>query len=149
MARAAKKTTAARTKTRLRRQNSDSSGKRDTDKIISFVNGLELEELNRLVELAAARRDELRSAARGAFLEEVKLRAANLGVRLTELAGLGSDRRRRANSTGEASKVRGRAKPRIKYRNPETGEAWTGLGRTAKWLAQLEAKGHKREEFAV
>jgi DNA-binding protein H-NS len=146
---AKKATPAAKAKRRTpRKQKSAVSGSRKTGSIGSFVNGLELEELNRLVDMAVARRDELRSAARDAFLEEVKNRAANLGVRLTELVGLKPDRGRRATSSGKAGGRR-RAKPGIKYRNPETGETWTGLGRTARWLAELEAKGRRREEFAV
>ena len=37
----------------------------------------------------------------------------------------------------------------IKYRNPETDETWTGRGRTPRWLAEAEAAGKSREDFAV
>ena len=37
----------------------------------------------------------------------------------------------------------------VKYRNAETGDTWTGRGRTPTWLAALEAQGRKREEFLV
>ncbi len=32
----------------------------------------------------------------------------------------------------------------VKYRNPETGETWTGRGRAPRWL-----DGKNREDFAV
>ncbi|MDX9886511.1 H-NS histone family protein [Thauera sp.] len=32
----------------------------------------------------------------------------------------------------------------VKYRNPETGETWTGRGRAPRWL-----EGKSREDFAV
>ena len=32
----------------------------------------------------------------------------------------------------------------VKYRNPETGETWTGRGRARRWL-----EGKNREDFAV
>ncbi len=32
----------------------------------------------------------------------------------------------------------------VKYRNPETGETWTGRGRAPRWL-----EGKNREDFAV
>lgn len=32
----------------------------------------------------------------------------------------------------------------IKYRNPETGESWSGRGRAPRWL-----EGKNREDFAV
>lgn len=36
-----------------------------------------------------------------------------------------------------------------KYRNPATGESWSGRGRSPKWLAEAQAKGRSREEFRV
>jgi DNA-binding protein H-NS len=125
---------------------SSTRGRRQSNPISSFVNRLALEELEQLVETATARRDELRRSARAAFFHEVRARAASLGVSLADLTGS------RGQRTAEQSKgagVRQRAKPKIKFRNPKTGETWTGMGRTARWIADLEAKGHRREEYAV
>ena len=36
-----------------------------------------------------------------------------------------------------------------KYRHPKTGETWSGRGRTARWLAEEERKGRKRESFLI
>jgi DNA-binding protein H-NS len=35
-----------------------------------------------------------------------------------------------------------------KYRGPN-GETWAGRGRAPRWLAELEAKGRKRESFLI
>ena len=35
------------------------------------------------------------------------------------------------------------------YRNPKTGEMWSGRGRTARWLAAAEKAGRKRTEFLI
>ena len=35
-----------------------------------------------------------------------------------------------------------------KYWGPN-GEEWSGRGRPAKWLTELEAAGHKRDEFLI
>jgi DNA-binding protein H-NS len=35
-----------------------------------------------------------------------------------------------------------------KYRGP-SGETWSGRGRQPRWLAELEATGHNREEFLI
>jgi DNA-binding protein H-NS len=123
-------------------------GRRQSNPISSFVNRLALEQLEQLVEAAAARRDELRRSARAAFFHEVKARAASLGVSLADLTG-SRGKKAAAAEQSKAAGVRQRAKPRIKFRNPQTGETWTGIGRTARWLAELEGKGHRREEFAV
>lgn len=38
----------------------------------------------------------------------------------------------------------------VKYRDPRNSQnTWSGRGRPARWLTELEAKGHKRTEFAV
>ena len=36
-----------------------------------------------------------------------------------------------------------------KYRDPATGNTWTGRGKTPTWLAKLLADGRRREDFAV
>jgi DNA-binding protein H-NS len=37
---------------------------------------------------------------------------------------------------------------RVKYRSPN-GDTWSGTGLVPNWLKQLEAEGHRREEYAV
>jgi DNA-binding protein H-NS len=46
------------------------------------------------------------------------------------------------------SKLRGR-KVKPMYRNPKTGETWSGRGRVARWLAAFEKAGRKRAEFLI
>ena len=36
-----------------------------------------------------------------------------------------------------------------KYRDPVSGKTWSGRGMTPVWLREYEAKGQKREKFAV
>jgi DNA-binding protein H-NS len=58
----------------------------------------------------------------------------------------------RAASKGKRGRPPGARKGNkaaIMYRNKKTGETWSGRGRTARWLAQAEKTGHKREEFLV
>ncbi|MEO0881216.1 MAG: H-NS family nucleoid-associated regulatory protein [Pseudomonadota bacterium] len=37
----------------------------------------------------------------------------------------------------------------IKFRDPKTGDTWSGRGRTPIWLRAHEDAGHKRQKFAV
>jgi DNA-binding protein H-NS len=46
------------------------------------------------------------------------------------------------------SKLRGR-KVEPKYRDPKTGETWSGRGAAARWIAAYEKEGRKRDEFLV
>lgn len=36
-----------------------------------------------------------------------------------------------------------------KYRDPDTGQTWSGRGRTPRWLAAAEAQGQNRDDFLI
>jgi DNA-binding protein H-NS len=112
-----------------------------SDKFKALVDNLTTTELDELIKAATGRKNEEIAGARASFLDEVKARAASLGMSLADLVGLGN---------GKTAKSRAaRTAPTPKYRNPDTGETWSGRGRPAKWLTDHEAKGRKREEFAI
>jgi DNA-binding protein H-NS len=92
--------------------------------------------------LEAAEADR-RKAAVGDVLAMMK----KLGVTLEDLGGATPARKRRAPAAAKAKATR--APVPVKYRNAETGDAWTGRGRTPRWLAALEAEGRQRAEFEV
>jgi len=48
----------------------------------------------------------------------------------------------------EKESNKGKGTTSAKYKGPN-GEEWSGRGRQAKWLTELEAAGRKREEFLV
>lgn len=112
-------------------------------KIRALVYNLSASELDELIRIAAERKNEQLVSAKASFLDEVKARAASLGMSLADLVGLGNGK-----AAGNQSSAAGSGAP-AKYRNPETGETWSGRGRPARWITELEAKGRKREEFAV
>jgi DNA-binding protein H-NS len=114
-----------------------------------MVENLTLPELEALMRAATAKRDELMAGARASFVDEVKARAASLGMSLADLAGLGGGALARSLGAARPKRDARRKSPAPKYRNPATGETWSGRGRPARWLTQLEAQGHKREEFAA
>lgn len=75
--------------------------------------------------------------AKTALLEEFKDKAAELGLSLKALMSSPPAPERKARrSKGE--------KVAPKYRNPETGDTWTGRGREPGWI-----KGKNRDEFAL
>jgi DNA-binding protein H-NS len=105
------------------------------------IDNLTTTELDELIKAATARKNEQIADARASFLDEVKAKAASLGMSLADLVGLGSG----TTAKGQAA----RKAPPPKYRNPDTGETWSGRGYPAKWITDHEAKGCKREEFAI
>jgi DNA-binding protein H-NS len=114
-----------------------------SEKFRTLVYNLSATELNELIKAATARKNEELATAKASFLDEVKARAASLGVSLADLVGLGSGKKN-GKSAGD-----NRVSASAKYRNPKTGETWAGRGRPARWITELEAQGRKREEFAV
>jgi DNA-binding protein H-NS len=114
-----------------------------SDKFRALIYNLSAPELDELIKVATGRKNDELATAKASFLDEVKARASSLGVSLADLVGLGSGKK-----AGKAAGD-GRAPASVKYRNPKTGETWAGRGRPARWITELEAKGRKREEFAV
>jgi DNA-binding protein H-NS len=81
-------------------------------------------------------------------VSEVLALMKKLGVEVSDLDGAV----RKAGRPATKKKAPGagtRPPGPVKYRIAETGDAWTGRGRTPTWLAALEAQGRKREEFLV
>lgn len=54
---------------------------------------------------------------------------------------------RSANKTARKSGVKQTVPP--KYRDPATGQTWTGRGRTPRWLTAAEEQGRHRDEFLI
>ncbi len=101
-----------------------------------------------------------RKAEVGAAIAEIKAKMAMYGITLEDLGGKAKAARGRKPKLAKAAKpakpAKDKAKPAktrkpvaVKYRNPETGETWTGRGKAPKWLAAMEAAGRKREEFLL
>ena len=110
-------------------------------KFKALVDNLTSTELDELIKASTARKNAEIAGARASFLDEVKTKAASLGMSLADLVGLGS---------GKAAKSQTpRTTTTPKYRDPETGATWSGRGYPAKWITDYEAKGRKREEFAI
>jgi DNA-binding protein H-NS len=132
--RAGTRKTARKTSTPARRQQAKPG--LSSDKFRALVYNLSTQELEELIKVAQGRKNDELANAKASFLDEVKARAATLGMSIADLVGLGGGQKA-AGPTG------------VKYRNPKTGETWSGRGRPARWITELEAKGQNREKFAV
>ena len=94
-------------------------------------------------------RDEVQSALSG----KIEMERRELQDKLAEIEKLqggaehGQPGKRRLGRNGLKHPAK-RKKIAPKYRGP-AGEPWAGRGRTPIWLAELEAKGKKRETYLV
>ena len=84
-----------------------------------------------LKQAEAARRAEI-----AAVVVEIQARMREYGITLADLRG-------------GAKKGKPRGAVAAKYRNPLTGDTWSGRGRAPTWLADAMAKGRSRDEFLV
>ena len=105
------------------------------------MSSVDLEKMN-LADLKALQKDlekaiktfETRKLAEARAVLEAKAR--ELGVSLEAILG------------GKPVRTTSSAAP--KYRHPENSElTWSGRGRTPKWIADHEAKGGSREDYAI
>jgi DNA-binding protein H-NS len=82
-------------------------------------------------------------------IAEVGALMRKLGVSLDDLATTPVRAARKAGA-GPAKEKKKVSKPvPVKFRNGETGETWSGRGRTPRWLVAAEAAGRTRDEFKV
>lgn len=110
----------------------------------SIIEQMTLQELIALREGVAERIQTKQAEERDKFVSEMQARAQQLGFDLGEMFGRAPARQRRTSSgTGE------RASPAAKYRDPVSGETWSGRGRMATWLSHHIAAGKKKEDFLI
>ncbi len=84
-----------------------------------------------LKQAEAARRAEVASV-----VADIQARMKEYGISLADLKG-------------GAAKTKARAAVAAKYRNPATGESWSGRGRAPKWLTEELAKGRSKDAFLI
>lgn len=73
-----------------------------------------------------------------AVIAEIKAKMAEYSITVEDLGLAPRSRGRKKGSTGVA-----------KYRNPATGEQWSGKGRKPGWLVRALEQGRSLEEFRV
>lgn len=113
------------------------------------LNGLSLDEL---LDLRDSVDTQLKTLAKSE-LEEMERRMERLSE-IAKASGETKTGKKRGRPAGvkkaktRTSKLKG-AKVAPKFKHPETGLTWSGRGMTPVWLREHEAKGGKRDDFAV
>lgn len=102
-------------------------------------------QIKKLQQRAQALREKDRKPVIAAIVRQMKTH----DISVAEIAdAMGKPRAQR-----RAAAKAGTAKPRkavpVKYRHPETGDTWTGRGRTPRWIVEAEQAGTDRSTFAV
>ena len=109
------------------------------------------------LESKARKLEEGASQQKQKAIAEVRATMKKLGVSLEDLQSAAPSRAlrgpKKAEKSEKSDKGAGTGSTRppvpVKFRDPESGDAWTGRGRTPRWLVAHEAQGRSREEFKV
>jgi DNA-binding protein H-NS len=117
--------------------------------VIQLLENLTVADLQKVIAAAEQQREARRESGKKELVEEFKARAAEMGLSLHELVGSTGQAGRTARKARSLRKGASASPPAAKFRNPETGETWSGRGRMPGWLKQAEEQGRSREDFAV
>lgn len=91
-------------------------------------------------QIAALQRqaEEVRQQEIAGAIAEIKAKMAEYGISLQDL---GASPRRRSRAKAAVGQPR--------YRDPATGETWTGKGRKPKWLVDALAQGKNLADYSI
>ena len=115
------------------------SGQERTGLIFEIMDTLTAQELGIIRTEADRKRQGKLKDARLSFVAEMREKAQQLELTLEEVLEFEEESKKRPRRA---------ASPKAKYRSPD-GQEWSGRGRVAKWLLDLEAQGHLRDEFLI
>ena len=104
-----------------------------------------LKSIERRIEALKLKADKIKKREKKPALREIVRLMSEHDISVDELRGGAG--RRRGRPKGSVGRKTGKVKPM--YRNPKTGETWSGRGRAARWVAAAEKAGHKRTEFLI
>ncbi len=93
-------------------------------------------ELKAQAEALLQQAEEARHAEIAAVVAEIRAKMKEYGISVADLKG-------------GTKKPKSRGVVAAKYRNPVTGESWSGRGRAPKWLAEELSKGRSKDAFLV
>ena len=109
--------------------------------IIPLLEGLTVADLEKVIAAAQQSREARRESGKKALVEEFRAKAEALGLSLEDLVRGSASANRPPGKTRQPRKGAPAAPSPVKYRNPDTGETWSGRGRMPKWLALAERAG--------
>lgn len=90
------------------------------------------------------RRKELKS-----LIADIKSKIVAHGLTATDLGFGGKAKAGGNKDVGKKKNTNKGRKLPAKYRDPDSGATWAGVGRPPTWLATAEKAGKRRESFAV
>lgn len=103
-------------------------------------------EIERLRRQAEALQQKQRKPIIDQIVRDMKAHDISL-EELTQAFTKGQPGRKKSSKAVKAPTSRTPVAP--KYKNPDTGETWTGRGKAPRWITAAEAEGWNREDFLI
>jgi DNA-binding protein H-NS len=113
------------------------NGKVSEKSVTAWFSGLGFDEQAAVLAKLSGTHDEQREAKRASLMKE--------------LSALGGDmpKKRGRPATKGRLVMKRKGKVSAKYRDPKSGETWSGRGRMARWLADKVKAGEKQDNYLV
>ena len=103
-------------------------------------------EINKLRKQAQS----LQSKRRKPVIQSIVRSMKEYNITIEEItAALGKAPAKAKTSAPKSSSGAARKAVPPKYRNPTTGDTWTGRGKAPRWIVDAEASGQSREQFLI
>ena len=107
------------------------------------------EQAARLLEQA----EQQRKTEMGEALQSIVKTMKDFDISLEEVFDHLRDSGFQPSAAAKARSIRTKGKTGVKvapkYRNPSTGDTWTGRGRSPAWIKEAEEKGKSRDKFLI
>jgi DNA-binding protein H-NS len=113
------------------------NGKVSEKSVTVWFSGLGFDEQALVLAKLSEAHDEQRDKKRALLMEQ-----------LSALGGVMPKKRGRP-ATNERQVLKRKGKAAIKYRDPKSGDTWSGRGRMARWLAEKVKAGEKQDSYLV
>lgn len=84
--------------------------------------------------------EETRKAERVKAMQQIHTLMSDFGITVSDLTARTAPKGKRATTTKKAA---------VKYRDPATGDSWSGRGLQPRWLKAALAQGARLGDFAV
>lgn len=121
----------------------------ELDQVQRSLEGLSVAALREVIEFATDLIEQKTEGVKRSFIEEVTARAVSLGLSVTDLFSRSTPPAAVKKAAPVVKIAGGKGTgATVKYRGPN-GEEWSGRGRPARWITELEAKGKKRADYAA
>jgi len=108
---------------------------------------VEQQKIQREIARLKKRADVLQEKRQAPVISKLVRTMREFGITPDDIAVAFGKKTRAKAATGKATSAKRPATP--KYRDPATGNTWTGRGKPPRWIAEAEQTGTSRDQFLI